>query len=1179
MMDLDINNAINFIGGLRGYKLENVHFASGSQYHTDTFIHARVLLQNSYYSSRIALLLSKKIEERCKGLQKITLVGYERYSELLLGLITNYLQSLSKGLTVSTCIMADENGMKPVVLGGEPYKDYIIIVPIVSTGSTTRRIQEAYKQKYSDKAEIGHYHVLKVSPHDKKKDLDTLIDFNVAWSELHKCDLCFNNERSKPLFVADKTQLNPVAIFDLPKTKETILLNGKEWLEWQDIIETDGKYRTVSASGIDFKDARFEKSLQFHKDKKFEDFREYSHNTEKFIEENKDVINAWLDKLAGVFSIEPADRIYILSPCHVMTNFSFINLVNNRLFGSSATIIYLEPSKEYWENFKEGYKDTLNPDSESKVKFFFVDDDLVSGNSFFSIYDLFRYATQYNAHLSGSIFLMNKASSSVNERVKRASRQLHSFVSINMPQQYLVSEVVPYDREIHRYERIMERCLYYEPEVVFYQKCKSLKELPENTAHHNRHLEMFYATHVLYDIFSQKGDISKLEFADLFEDCKRRHKGIKDEYAVLKVLTTNSFTMYKPVRDRVFKWVKDKLNTLEKEMGKTYDKDLTWNDERVEELEHLLFMIRRSVIMGNLHIVSKEFFTLLSKVFGRVGNNGVTYSVQTPLSVDNKTALVGFVDCVLRRYVELISSYPAAAVKIKDSLQKVSFTKVDGKQFKQRLLDEAVVVVNDLYSYIMSCGFPVECGNFNDITDFYKKTNRWFRNNPICDSSYFVIADAVAGNKDKTVSDLFKNYLWVKSFIADDLNPDKSNVKKDIVEKKTEQLCRCLKKIVSPNADIGAFFIVTDVLGKHRLVFDEDDKKYSVLGNRFNEPSISDFFSNLWGSITDDSRILIKELRNKKTAPFFQILGNDIRTLHLYRIGRIGESAISGIIGFYTDDANKLRETGRRYMLLLRRDIDSFIEHHHRNEEFIQSVLAEERRKFAYLTGHGRDMMLRLYASNNAVFGHVITTMERLQSLFVGSQFEDEGARRKRLDDYFPQENIDQNCVTKLITELHGMAEMVYHGNVVEWEDTDAEVNEFTGTVKNGSSWRFSGDLLKYICLELIINAKKNRFIMAKDAYNRAYTSEFNGNTLDLSLSVKPNILVITVKGTGPKVDKLTLGKIEANSSIKDKEDISGLDLIIKLIKVYDDRNNIKMNSHSINNVVRYNTVTISLFA
>ena len=647
---------------------------------------------------------------------------------------------------------------------------------------------------------------------------------------------------------------------------------------------------------------------------------------------------------------------------------------------------------------------------------------------------------------------------------------------------------------------------------------------------------------------------------------------------MLKVLTTNSFTMYKPVRDRVFKWVKDKLNALEGELGKTFGKEVTWNDERVEEAEHLLFMIRRSVIMGNLHIVSKEFFALLSKVFDRVGNNGVAYSVQTTFSIEDRTALEGYIDCVLRRYVELISSYPAAAVKIKDSLGKVTFATDDGKQFKQRLLDEAVVVVNDLYSYIMSCGFPIESGNFNAVKDYYRKTNRWFQNNPICESSYFVIADAVAGNKDKTVSNLFKNYLWAKSFIANDLNPDKGNVEKEVVEKKTEQLCRCLKKIISPNADIGAFFIVTDVLGKHRLVFDEDDKKYSVLGNRFNETFVSEFFSDLWAGITDDRRLIIKLKRNKKNAPFFQILGDGISMLHLYRIGRIGEPAISGVIGFYTDDASKLRDTGRRYMLLLRRDIDSFIEHHHRNEEFIQSVLAEERRKFAYLTGHGRDMMLRLYASDNDMFGDIITTMERLQSLFVGSQFEDEAALRKRLDGYFPQEDINQDCVQKLMDELHGMAKMVYHGNIVEWEDTDADVNKFSGTVRNGTSWRFSADLLKYICLELIINAKKNRFIMAKDAYNKAYTSEFDKNTLDLSLSVSPKKLVITVKGTGPKVDKSILAKV-GNSSIKEKEDISGLDLIIKLIKVYDDRNNIKMVSQSKNGVVRYNTVTISLFA
>ena len=88
-MIFEERKARDYINDLQGFKLENIHFKIGSKFHTDTFIHARVLLQNSYYTSRIALMLAEKICSLCHDLNlpNLTLVGYERYNELLLGLI------------------------------------------------------------------------------------------------------------------------------------------------------------------------------------------------------------------------------------------------------------------------------------------------------------------------------------------------------------------------------------------------------------------------------------------------------------------------------------------------------------------------------------------------------------------------------------------------------------------------------------------------------------------------------------------------------------------------------------------------------------------------------------------------------------------------------------------------------------------------------------------------------------------------------------------------------------------------------------------------------------------------------------------------------------------------------------------------------------------------------------
>ena len=65
-------------------------------------------------------------------------------------------------------------------------------------------------------------------------------------------------------------------------------------------------------------------------------------------------------------------------------------------------------------------------------------------------------------------------------------------------------------------------------------------------------------------------------------------------------------------------------------------------------------------------------------------------------------------------------------------------------------------------------------------------------------------------------------------------------------------------------------------------------------------------------------------------------------------------------------NAQKLRTLGlldirkTRYLLLLRQSLSEFIAKHHSNDEFRDWIEADKRQKLALLTGHGREMLLRL---------------------------------------------------------------------------------------------------------------------------------------------------------------------------------------------------------------------------
>ncbi len=1187
-MNFNYSKAESYLKSLQGYRLDNIHFRIGSKYHTDTFIHARVLLQNSFYTSRIALVLADKIYSYCidKSLLEITLVGYERYSELLLGLLTNFLHTLNPGIRVSSCIMVDVAGkMRPVTTASQHFKNCFSIVPIVSTGTTSKRLSQAYSRLVGNAVVWQTYHVFQLSRKDHKiEESESLYRIDVNWYEPHKCELCYG-KNSIPLLEADKTNLNPVAIFEFPEKKDVYRIADPVIVSERENTMPGEIVKGHSFFGCIFQDAIFDHSLQYQKDNKFKDFRVFSHLTESFISENLSGIEKWLDSLVDELSIKQTDRIYILSSCHVMTNSSFVSLVNNRVFGSSATVIYLEPEKEYAENFKRNHREVLSKTSDDSIKVFYVDDDLFSGRTFFSIYDLFRYSSGYGGvGLSAAIFLMNKANPSVSTRVNRAAKNVYAYVSINMPRQHSVSDLSPFDREIQRYDRIIERCLYYEPEAAFSEKCKSLRNFDASDAHHERHLIMFYATHVLYALFSDEKGRKKIAggtFNELIKTCEETDPRITDRFAVLKVLSCGFFTMYKPIRDLVFKWVTEETSSITEEIKECCESN-TLNDETL--LENLIFMIHRSVVLGNMQVVSGRFFERLSKLFRVIDSDGFPQS--SAMAISDRTP-ESFVKELIIRYVELVSYYPATAVKIKGNICSGEdwFKEGLGKQFKSRLLDEISFVLQDLYEYVTALGFEerfiIEGKDLISFDRYCSIVNKWFEDNGIFQTTRFKVADIVMGNGEGILSQRIIQYLFIKSYIKCDLNgalPSKG------VEKKTIPLCRQLKEIVSPETRIGGFFVVRDVLGNNRLVFDEDDQHYSVLGNRFNEAGVKCFFEKLEDGVNSDKRIVIERHRDKDATndeksndSIWDILHCSV--LHIYRIGHVNSSSISGIMGFYTSDEHVMDQYSRRYFLLLRRDLLRFIDYHHKNEEFIQSLMAEEKRKFAYLTGHGRDVMVRLSRFDDS-FIPILDTMECIQGIFVNPQTII-GSVRESLDRIFRDDIIDISVARDFVQEeLRPMALSIYMNDVVEYSETPKEDGfEATG---NGTIC-FSKVLLKYICFELIINAKKNKFQKSANAYRDVYSDEelkFDGNHLGIKVELENNKMTVSVFGTGPEIESELLNRIVNNWQIKEKGDISGLDLIINLIKIYNSENKVSMTSEpSSYRGVMINTVSVTVFS
>ncbi len=1205
MRTFKVDGALEYIRELQGYKLSDIHFRIGRKYHTNTFVHAKVLLHNSFYTSRIALRIAIELGSVLTKNQPVTLVGYERYSELLLGLVTHFLNAMFPDLSISSCILVDGDDQLSLFGSRELHQDYVVIVPIVSTATTTKRMISTYKRKTGfDREPLHIFHIIHLRPNDQSTQLlltpkpSTFISEDLEWYEPYECKKCFDEKQSQALLEADQSNLNPIVIFGKPSVK-TVYRIG------------DSGEDLPSFVGCHFRDANFEESLVYLQDNNSRGLRTYSHKTDVFINENRRRIEEWLKKVKedDHFQIKPTDRVVILSPCqNNETNMPFVNLVNEKVFDSSATIIYHEADREYPENFSLLNYDFLKKEvieaKENQLKVFYVDDDLVSGHSFFTIYDLFRYSTDYDSSftMTGAIFLMNKASANLNKRVTRASKRVHSFIAVNIPQYYSVRQRGPFELEIQRYAAIEKHTISYEQERYFHNKRVRLEPQrshePEDKEKKDLHLQMFLATNALFEIFANE-DFQSMSFDVLCNKCELYDDRITDPFAIIRVLTRATFTMFRPLKEKIFEWVKDLLPSYEESLikwmtyvepkrkpekrGKTKKEpkeegslfkdreDVTQQFNRhlmTSDLDHFEDLIRRAALIGNYRIIQEEFFLFLDRIF-------VESEKQTRVDVGN------FEKKLRSHYCELIHKNTACVYPLYSHLKNVTFSSNRGQLFQKCVLNEAVAVVGYLYDEMVSSGFHEHIQEELDkkaekerkgkeMADVVRKAVDEWKNKAELKNS-IEIANSVL-KVTKGAKESFFDYCYLKHLFYSDANrkdPRHENVKEIL-----DDIFAYCKKLIGNEEGVGAFLAVFDIAGDLRLVYDRNESGSAILRNKIRQ---NDFQSYLRDLDKDLENPVVKSIHDgcasASDMSFLMKFGKQYKYLELLHIGSVEEKKTYGIVGFYAK-TNFIDSIGRGYLMLLRRDFLSFIALHHKNDEFVAQLLAENKKRFEYLSGHGRETIQKLATTYKDVYERVVSTMERVQGIFLVNDSTNE-VNVELFDRYFGPDVLMTALNDDFKERLKRMATNIYKGsNVIEWDEEVPEIDVDLCKV-NSFKGRFSIRLLEFISFELMINAKKNRFIKT-DAFNDIYKqTSFRGNSFNLVIMPEEDQLVIRASGTGHRVWDTTIERIKGNAEIKENNDISGLDLIIQLITTFDNRNIIEITSERKDGPVYINTMSV----
>lgn len=838
------------IFNIDGFKISNTHFKIGAKIHASEFFYAKRLFQNSYYTARIAILLAIQIKKELSDQnESLTLIGYEYYSELLLSLIKKFLSDFGyKDVNHFLVIDLDEK-VKIHPPNFQLLDNAVIIVPIASTGSTAKKIEEYIKSiNKVEKTRFFNKHfnvILANDTDDSFKDVNShtsaqhsFIQLNVNWENPSNCKWCFNDSVSRPLFGTDKSSLTPTLIFDLPSGKI------------KNQVDVEDEKDNLS---INFDDVIFDGALIYRKAVRNNEHFLFSTNTEILLVKNMDNILPWLSNIKKKLSISPSEKIVIISPCHY-SNMSFINLINEQLFNSSATIIHYQTNVDYHYNFKLLNESYLNRKGN---KVFFVDDSLISGNSFFSIYDLFRFTTGYDKdiRLAGAIFLSDKSSPDIHKRVYRASSEsLYSFVNINLPLPPKILGKKPLEHEEKRYEELSKYLLHDVMKKGFADKAKDLSgiEVSSNPDTRNkiqnaketeekdkRHLRMFKATHKVYDYFGKNNHIDSISFEKFLLECGFDSGLMEDKMAMMKVLSQYPFLLYKEIRQKSFLWHKDWINGKIRYLNQISFDDLvfTYND-----FKELKFLIRRAVFLGNYRITNTDFFESINKVFVAIERKYILdYDKLSKSEIDN---LEDFQNFLLKQYAELIYNNQWCAYRILKGINEFSFSTPQAKQFVRMVKIELAIVLRDFYALFNNTEahdliiqvFKEENPDVSETsskiginvdTEAIKEN---LKNREILASNKFEICDSALSLKDHNDELLpqFLNFLWIKLFTNFDYT---NKVSGSNLSDKTGYIFEKARRLFKNSNKIGTFFIVSDGVNNPHLVYDKDANNMTFVEN------------------------------------------------------------------------------------------------------------------------------------------------------------------------------------------------------------------------------------------------------------------------------------------------------------------------------------------------------------
>lgn len=467
-----------------GCKLDNLHVRIGNKIHITTFYEAELLFHNNYYISRFAYWMAKEIGKLNLDLsKKLTLVGYETYSELLLQQVQDLLPRICQTPlpNIQYIIYEQKTLEKFRTPKLEPLCEYansqfVLIVPINSTTTThsklvgflQKEISNSYEQVYGTKLDlnispIANYGVILIGSKTNagkrlqkqywintgkntlySKILDDKITYFISvkgiWHDPLRCEKCFSALETEyiheqPLIETNKESIVPMHAIRIKKRFTKSLSSPYKNEEDNDNLDKVQKlseyltYSHIVRNGNHF---------------------QYYFPTEKYIADpavEKSVIQ-WLQECREKYIPSPDQNQIIfdviVSPLH-FSNAAFTNAVNKYVFNDAALVLHFDVEKEFRSNVKTKYSNLLALyrnlclcNAKSVINCHFIDDTIISGSSFMRARSLIESIfPEETSNVTVNVFvsiiiLLNRLSADSKRNYIKDETSFHSYVNLQI---------------------------------------------------------------------------------------------------------------------------------------------------------------------------------------------------------------------------------------------------------------------------------------------------------------------------------------------------------------------------------------------------------------------------------------------------------------------------------------------------------------------------------------------------------------------------------------------------------------------------------------------------------------------------------------------------------------------------------------------------------------------------